>query len=205
MPQQLKQSVRERILTAASDAFAREGYRGARLADIALDAGVATGNLYRYYPNKDALFGAVVPRTDAARLLRLIRARVRELAHLRDWSRANAGGSRRADALLDFWVRRRTSVIILLDGAQGSPLAHVQPLIVAELTRLAHDYAESRQRGGDAPRVPRVVLVQLFSSTVDMIVAILRGHDDDAGIRTAFTAFWRYQLAGLEALLSGND
>ncbi|XKE44900.1 TetR/AcrR family transcriptional regulator [Halomonas organivorans] len=202
MPQTLKTAVRTRILAAAAEAFAREGFAAARLTDIAAEAGVSTGNLYRYYPNKAALFEAVVPRDVAARLLRLMRARVRELGTLADWRSATAPGSARAEALLAFWIERRLPVVILLAGAQGSSLAHVRPLIVRELTRLADAYVASQPAGEGAGPVPRVVLVQLFSSTLDMIVAILRSYDDAAEIRAAFEAFWRYQLAGLEALLA---
>ncbi|MGM0785559.1 MAG: TetR/AcrR family transcriptional regulator [Pseudomonadota bacterium] len=202
MPQTLKAAIRTRILAAAAEAFAREGFATARLTDIAAEAGISTGNLYRYYPNKAALFDAVVPRDVAARLLRLMRARVRELGTLEAWRSATASESARAAALLDFWIERRLPVVILLAGAKGSPLAHVRPLIVRELTRLADAYVDSQFAREDAGRVPRVVLVQLFSSTLDMIVAILRAHDDEADIRMAFEAFWRYQLAGLEALLA---
>lgn len=201
MPQQLKPAVRARILAAAADAFAQRGYAAARLADIAGEAGVSTGNLYRYYPNKEALFAAVVPRSVAARFLRLMRARVRELATRSDWRTATAAGSSKADALLDFWIRQRLPVVILLTGAQGSPLAHVRALVVSELARLSDEYAATRLGDNAGERVPRVVLVQLFSATVDMIAAILREHADDATIRAAFQAFWRYQLAGLDALL----
>ncbi|MES1942679.1 TetR family transcriptional regulator [Salinisphaera sp. PC39] len=202
MPQQLKPSVRARILAAAAEAFARHGYSAARLADIAARADVATGNLYRYYRSKEALFEAVVPRAVAAQLLRLIRQRVRELATRDDWRTATAGRSSKADALLDFWIRQRTVVIILLAGAEESPLAHVRPLIIAELTRLADGYATAQAPDRANGRVPRVVLAQLFTSTADMIVAILREYDDESDIRAAFQAFWRYQLAGLETLLT---
>ncbi|ATJ84087.1 TetR/AcrR family transcriptional regulator [Halomonas beimenensis] len=204
MPQTLKTAVRTRILAAAAEAFARDGFAAARLTDIAAEAGVSTGNLYRYFPNKAALFDAVVPRDVAARLLRLMRARVRELGTLADWRSATAPGSARAEALLAFWIERRLPVVILLAGAQGSSLAHVRPLIVRELTRLADAYVASQTAGEGAGPVPRAVLVQLFSSTLDMIVAILRLHDDAGEIRAAFEAFWRYQLAGLEALLAGR-
>ncbi|RTR04368.1 TetR/AcrR family transcriptional regulator [Halomonas nitroreducens] len=204
MPQTLKTSVRTRILAAAAEAFAREGFAAARLTDIAAEAGVSTGNLYRYYPNKAALFDAVVPRPVAARLLWLIRARVRELGTLAEWRSATAPSSARAKALLDFWVEQRLPVVILLAGAEGSSLAHVRPLIVRDLTRLADRYVASQPAGERGSPVPRMVLVQLFSSTLDMIVAILQAHDDEAEIRAAFEAFWCYQLAGLEALLAGR-
>ena len=198
MAQTLKTEVRERIVAEATRAFATAGYRGARLQDIAQAAGVATGNLYRYYRDKDALFDAIVPRTTAARLLRLLRARVRELGAAPDWTRMTAPASAPAAALLAFLIEQRTAAYIVLAGAEGSSLAHVRPLIVRELTRLATAYLA--QHDADAA-VPPAVLRQIFGSTVDMIVAILRDSADADAIAQAFAAFWRYQLAGLQALM----
>ncbi len=48
--------MRERLLAAARDAFLSEGYAGASLADIALRAGDAKGEIYSSYPSKEAVF-----------------------------------------------------------------------------------------------------------------------------------------------------
>jgi AcrR family transcriptional regulator len=57
---------RERILEAAKDAFTRSG-ANASLDDIARDAGVGAGTLYRHFPNRDALIEAVY-RTEVEKL-----------------------------------------------------------------------------------------------------------------------------------------
>ena len=49
---------RERILQAAKEAFTRAG-ANASLDDIAKDAGVGAGTLYRHFPARDALLEAV--------------------------------------------------------------------------------------------------------------------------------------------------
>jgi len=45
--------------------FGRRGYEGARLVDIAADAGVTDAGLLHHFPTKKALFQAVVERRDA--------------------------------------------------------------------------------------------------------------------------------------------
>ena len=199
MAQQLKAEVRARLLAAAAGVFARDGYAGARLADIAAEAGVSTGNIYRYFADKDTLFGEVVPRATVARLVRLLRTRVRDLRTRSDWRTATAGGSPEADALLEFWIAHRLAVVIALGHAEGSPLGHVRPLVEGELTRLATHHA--RSLGRPLPAAELLVLRRIFTSTVDMIVHILETHSEPAAIRRAFAAFWRFQLAGLAALL----
>jgi AcrR family transcriptional regulator len=48
------------ILAAALECFAKSGFAGTRLDDVAAAAGVTKGTLYLYFPNKEALFEAVV-------------------------------------------------------------------------------------------------------------------------------------------------
>jgi AcrR family transcriptional regulator len=51
---------RERLLRAAADAFARQGYDGTRVADIAASAGVSNGALYAHFGSKaELLVGAL--------------------------------------------------------------------------------------------------------------------------------------------------
>jgi AcrR family transcriptional regulator len=57
---------RQRILGVAKEAFTRRG-ANASLDDIAKEAGVGAGTLYRHFPNRDALIEAVY-RTEVERL-----------------------------------------------------------------------------------------------------------------------------------------
>lgn len=52
-------ATRARLLQAAEAAFAEHGYEGARLADIAEDAGCSVGAVYFRFKDKDALFSAI--------------------------------------------------------------------------------------------------------------------------------------------------
>jgi AcrR family transcriptional regulator len=48
------------ILEAALEEFAERGYAGARMAAVALRAGIAKGLIYHYFPSKAALFQATI-------------------------------------------------------------------------------------------------------------------------------------------------
>jgi len=62
----LKSDINARILDSARVLFARSGFLKTSMREIAGKAGVCPGNLYNYYPSKDALFSAVLkPATDA--------------------------------------------------------------------------------------------------------------------------------------------
>jgi len=53
-------SAEARILTAARRRFESVGYRGTGVAQIARDAGIAAGTIYRHFPSKEALLLRVV-------------------------------------------------------------------------------------------------------------------------------------------------
>lgn len=52
-----------RILAAARKRFEQFGYRRTSIAEIARDAGIAVGTVYRYFPTKEAVFLAVAEET----------------------------------------------------------------------------------------------------------------------------------------------
>jgi TetR/AcrR family transcriptional regulator, fatty acid metabolism regulator protein len=56
-------SKREAILRAAVEVFARRGYFGAQVADIARAAGVAAGTVYLYFRSKDDLLVSIFDAT----------------------------------------------------------------------------------------------------------------------------------------------
>lgn len=172
-----------------------------RLAEqIAHRAGLSTGNLYRYFDSKDALFEAAIPDELAERFLRIVRRRVGSLAAADDLGDLDANARADAEALLRFWIDHRLEVITLLDRADGSrhagfPQRFVQALLWPTLQSLRREVAPRRLRP-----VVRFTLETGFRNTVRALVAILEAHEDEAAIREAFAAFWSYQLAGLEGL-----
>ena len=57
-----KSARRDAILAAAQKVFAKKGFDGATMADIAGEAGVAAGTVYLYYASKTDLFAALNAR-----------------------------------------------------------------------------------------------------------------------------------------------
>ena len=58
--QAIDSRTRSRILAAATNRFAAFGYRRTGMAEIARQAGVAAGTLYRYFDSKEEIFRAVI-------------------------------------------------------------------------------------------------------------------------------------------------
>jgi AcrR family transcriptional regulator len=81
------------ILDAALKRFAANGFAGTKMEQVAADAGVTAGTIYRYFPSKEALVGALVERN-----VDLAWSRGREIA--------DAYGSRTAREILELLLLR---------------------------------------------------------------------------------------------------
>lgn len=84
---------RERILAAATEVFARSGFHGARVADIAEQAGIAYGLVYHYFRNKDEILAAIFSERWG-----------QYIEYLHDVGRMPLTFSERMRRLVHFWV-----------------------------------------------------------------------------------------------------
>ena len=58
--QYLKKEIKENIIAAAIEEFKLHGYADASIRNIANNAEISLGNIYRYFTNKEALYFAVI-------------------------------------------------------------------------------------------------------------------------------------------------
>jgi len=195
MPQTLKTEVRERIVDAAEGVFAQRGYVGATMAQIAKQAGLSTGNLYRYFANKEALFEHMLGEDFVREFERLLDLRVAALART-DLANLSTEAKGADEAMLRFWFDHRLRVVVLLDRADGSRHEGFGARFVARLVGLTEAQFEE-DLGGPVPEAARFMLQQIFQTSRRAVVAILERYETETELRTAFAAFRSYQLAGI--------
>ena len=111
---------RRQILEAAVRAFARSGYHGCRVSDVAREAGVAYGLVYHYYGSKEALLDAIFRQTWGAML-----ATINSVEELGDPAREKV---------------RKVTEIVLRTWRRDPDLVRV---LVREVTRSSHLQRES--------------------------------------------------------------
>jgi AcrR family transcriptional regulator len=108
----------QQILRAALEVFGEHGLAGARLEDIAKQAGVSKGTIYLYFPNKEALFREMVRSTIVE-------------AIVAGEGIPNTGSAR--DQLLtfmkDYWDFVRTSAFSVIYRVVVSELHHFPDLV----------------------------------------------------------------------------
>jgi AcrR family transcriptional regulator len=98
-----------RILDAAERVFARAGFHAATMQDVAAEAGMSPGNLYRYFSAKDAIIAGIAERdrsTIAADFAALCPSRGPLLDQLEEIGRKHLTGEPQEKAIicLQIWA-----------------------------------------------------------------------------------------------------
>src|ERR1700749_1769494 len=185
----LKPAVRARIQDAALRCFAADDIPGPSIAAVAAAAHSASAPLYRYYASKQELFSAVVPQDLADRHDTLLDTRVAALTQEAPNAQAAAA------ELLGFWLDHRLAMVVLLDRAEGTHFAHYPAAFVQRLV----GHAEQALNGRPSP-VQYEILQLVFDNTRRAIARIRPTGTDREETAALITAFWSYQLPGLNGL-----
>ncbi len=204
MPQYLKDDVQRRIAAAALRIFATEGFRAATMARIARDAGISTGNIYRYYENKEVLFDEVVPPKLVRDLGRLVRGRVKALEGVEDVRALEPGSTWHviSQELLELSIEHRLAVAILLKNAEGTRYEGFAEEMVASLSKLAVQHFRAIDPDVYVGPTVRLNLEIVYRNLLGAMVRILTELEEPALIAEAVEEYARFHLAGLQALFA---
>jgi AcrR family transcriptional regulator len=207
MPQVLKEEVQKRIVQAALRVFAEKGFGAATIGEIATAAGVSTGNIYRYYEGKGALFDDAVDESFVRRFTMLLQDRVRALAGVEDVRQLDpdAPWYLASEELLRFSIENRFRMVILLGRAEGTRWESFARETVYNLVRLALTHFRALNPGLKIGETTHFVLVRIYENLLATNARILAEHDDEPRIRQAVATYSRYHLAGLQAVFDGDD
>ena len=187
---------RKTILRAAIDVFARKGYHGCRIADVAREAGVAYGPVYHYFHNKDELLRSVFEVSWGGFLARM-RAVAEQPAPLAEKVRGIARVAFEA-----YRHDPRGVKVVILEIARSPAGARVdRNSAFADVVQLSERMFRAAQESGELRDEldPRVCAALLFGAIEMGLTALVVGvfnHKDDAVVE-------RLQRQIAESLLGG--
>ena len=200
MPQVLKDDIEDSLIAAALTVFSQRGFRDATMAEIGRVARVSTGNIYRYHPNKRALFDAAVTNEFVERFVDLVRRKVQSLAGVEDMRSLGAGSPYLllSEQLLAFCVENRLRIVILLGKSQGTRYEDFADETVQALSQLAIAHFRDLRPDLRVTEAMRFNLQQIYRNSISAVVHILSRFDKGAAIRQAIEGYTRFHLAGLK-------
>jgi TetR/AcrR family fatty acid metabolism transcriptional regulator len=191
----LEEDRRRTILRAAVDVFAKKGYHGCRIADVAREAKVAYGLVYHYFHNKEELLQSVFELAWGGFI-----ARVRGAVQGHD---SLAGQMERICevAFEAYHVDPRGVRVIILELARSPMNAQVsRQTVLSEVLEVGEGMFEAGRRRGElrSGLSPRLCANLMFGAVEMVLTALVSGQLPDSEEELARA---REQLA--ESLLRG--
>ncbi len=178
--QVLKDDVREKIIRAAIREFGEKGYRGSSLRVIARNAGIVMGNIYRYFKNKEELFGCAVGPvySHIAGVTARVEAEIEAAKGPWTDEQALALIRRAYGEILETFSGHGTELLILLDKSAGSIYENTKNDLIGQTERILKARLSQELELAD-PYVCHVIA----AAFVEGVCVVLRdggGHDKEA-------------------------
>lgn len=147
-----EEGVRERILKAARKLFARRGYEGTTTKDLASQAKVAEGTLFRYFSNKKAILIEVA----TAGWVEILTDLLTELSEMRDCKAISQMMKRR---MLNMHANADLLRVCFFEAQYHPELREkIQAEVISKMTGVAEAFFETAMDKGIYRRTnPRVV------------------------------------------------
>jgi TetR/AcrR family fatty acid metabolism transcriptional regulator len=189
----MKVATRERILHAALEVFAGKGYHRAIVDDIVRASGTSKGAVYHHFPNKEAVFLALVDDF-AERLAGAVASAIGE----RHGALAKVEGALTA-ALTTFADDERLARLILLEAVSlGATYQAKRAEVAGRFAALIQGYLdEAAAEGSIAPLDTRVATLAWLGAVNEVVIQWLHGELDD--LRGTIPALTRLLLRSIGA------
>ena len=183
---------RQRILNAARDVFAREGFRNAEVKTIATQAGVGKATIYKHFESKEDL------------LLNLVQENFR---CIRDIALKNLVGAghplQRFEntclAIADYLNQNRNfSTVVVREAGEFLPeIQHIHNTVVGENQAFADAFFDAMKSEGMIPDIPNNTLLELLMNlTIGTVYSWTLSEDRDLRKEvSALFALW-HQRSG---------
>ena len=194
MPQRLKHEIREKILSSALDSFLEKGFRDSSMQEIAQRAGIATGNIYHYFRNKDTLLSTLIEPV-LKEVKGIFGVRIKDLPMLNMEEGMGISG-KKMDAFIRVYQSNRKVFVLLFEKSDAtkfdSTKADVIESLSAAIIRAKNTFTKT-------PATPeQEMLIRAFATAyISGIISILTSQtEEDLKLRVLqqFLPFMRTKL-----------
>lgn len=177
--QYLKDDVKQKIIESALAQFKEKGYSGASMRVIASNAGIVSGNIYRYFKNKEDLFNsAVEPVYELVKGIELLLKKSSEDA-IQSAGSGNFETVREVTMkILEIFSGYVTELLVLINKSQGTKYAGTKENIKSLLSGVIKKTYVIQSINGDEINGDFMIYV-LSSSYIDGFNLILTSNADD--------------------------
>ncbi len=171
--QVLKDYVRMNILESARKEFLNKGYSKASMREIAVNAGITVGNIYRYYESKEYLFEAIVEPTfveitDLFNNIQFDELKQNESSEYVNFRNAFTSQFMKIVQL------NKDEIVILIKCSEGtrykSARSHFAEIIETKVSKYVVDVVQTKGNSFDKDMISRVISKSVIDGLTEVII-----------------------------------
>jgi len=201
MAQTLKTEIKDRINNSAFQVFFRKDYRSAKMSEIANEANISVGNIYRYYKNKEDLFYQIIPPEQVSNIKKMLTKRIQAAYGINDVKKLDQEAQywKIFEEQLKFMLEHRHMIVILLCNSRGTIYENFKDELINLMKTLTKKYLKSIRASGKKTPETDFTMDLIYNHLIDVIVKTLSKFEDRKKANLIIRKFLSYHLAGLKA------
>jgi hypothetical protein len=201
MAQTLKTEIKDRINNSAFQVFFRKDYRSAKMSEIANEANISVGNIYRYYKNKEDLFYQIIPPEQVSNIKKMLTKRIQAAYGINDVKKLDQEAQywKIFEEQLKFMLEHRHMIVILLCNSRGTIYENFKDELINLMKTLTRKYLKSIRASGKKTPETDFTMDLIYNHLIDVIVKTLSKFEDRKKANLIIRKFLSYHLAGLKA------
>ena len=200
MAQTLKTEIKDRINDAAFQVFFRKDYRSAKMSEIANEASISVGNIYRYYKNKENLFYQIIPPEQVSNIKKMLKKRIQAAYGINDLKKLDQEAQywKIFEEQLQFMLEYRQMIVILLCNSRGTIYEDFKDELIDLMKTLTRKYLKSIRANEKRTPETDFTMDLIYNHLIDVIVKTLSKFEDRKKANLIIRKFLSYHLAGLK-------
>lgn len=189
--QVLKDEIRESIYIESVKEFKSNGFEKSSMRNIAKEAGIAVGNLYRYYKNKEDLFDAVVgPAFD--KLVNFIVEHKGPETLNSDIN--NISFQMQFKGFANIYFQHKDEILIIIDGSKGTKYENAKDEIIKITENKIKDALKNCLQNNECIFDDVFIAHVISVSIVEGALVIIKEYKDDNKISDMLEKFIQFVL-----------
>jgi AcrR family transcriptional regulator len=199
----LKDDIRNSIVQSALIEFKKEGYLQASMRQIAQAAGMSSGNIYRYFKNKEELFDEIVQPVYEQYTVYILGIRQKiDLSYTIEGPDTQHYFSKIEVTLVELFKAYSTELMILLNRSQGSKYEGVKFDLISLTFAILEGVIIAKKGKGTLLSKSESALARMLASTImEGLCLILRDNEEGDTLKKLIDQFLFVHAVGITALI----
>lgn len=201
MIQHEKDNIKEKIDFAALRVFGKRGYENTKILDIAVDAKVSVGNIYRYYKSKEEIFYSVVPESLLEKLKnisnnKIIFAEDKESNE----NKSNYKLQFVDEEFIEYVISNKEQVLVMVNGSKGTRYENIKDDIITYMMETVKKHYSKKGNEIIYDSINYSTIRMIYEKLLEMMMNILKELKSSEDIKNSFEIINSYHLFGVTNL-----